>query len=44
MCQHQFKQETDGTTIQGYHLHVWKCNYCGLYDFKLEGKDKDARE
>lgn len=36
MCDHDFITTEEGTTIHGWHLHIYKCLGCGLLDYKVE--------
>lgn len=36
MCEHQFVLLEEGTTIKGEHIHLYRCVYCGLFDYSIE--------
>lgn len=35
-CNHEFVQDSEGTTIKGEHIRVFKCIHCGLLDHLVE--------
>lgn len=37
MCDHNFIELMEGTTIHGNHLHVYQCE-CGLLDYGVENE------
>jgi hypothetical protein len=41
MCEHNFVNLVEGTTIRGEHLHVYQCTSCDAFDYSVEAWEKD---